>query len=76
MGSYIAMRLFLMIRLGEKFILFLLVYFRIYLENQYRHDNRGPKFCVDNSSQTTRPIESSVQSPITLKIDLHDLINA
>ncbi len=28
----------------------------------------GPQICVDNSSQTTRPIESSVQSPYYLKI--------
>ncbi len=31
-------------------------------------DSTGPAFCVDNSSQTTRPIESSVQSPYYLKI--------
>ena len=28
----------------------------------------GPQICVDNSSQTTRPIESSVQSPKYVKI--------
>ena len=28
----------------------------------------GPQICVDNSSQTTRPIESSVQSPNYLEI--------
>ena len=28
----------------------------------------GPTFCVDNSSHTTRPIESSVQSPKYVKI--------